>query len=137
MANSTWVAYFTGSNVTDDARTRPPADRGTLHIADHVVELIAGRAALEVDRVVATGGRLDQVVGHRYPRVSTTIAGQRVRVGVKVALTWPAPVAAVVQDVREVVRTRLAEMTGMQIDTVDVTVAEFAAADMAPTRRVL
>lgn len=123
--------------MTDDAGTREPADRGTLHIADHVVERIAGHAALEVDRVVATGGRLDQVVGHRYPRATTTIAGQRVRVGVKVALTWPAPVAAVLEDVRDVVRTRLAEMTGMQIDVVDVTVAEFAPADIAPPRRVL
>ena len=123
--------------MTDNASGRPPADRGTLHIADHVVERIAGHAALEVAGVVATGGRLDQVVGHRYPRVSTTIAGRRVRVGVKVALTWPAPVETVVQNVRDVVRTRLAEMTGMQIDTVDITVAEFAPADIALQRRVL
>lgn len=123
--------------MTDEAGLRiPPADRGTLHIADHVIDRIASHAALQVDRVVATGGRLDQVVGHRYPRATSTVAGRRVRVGLEVALTWPAPVAAVTQNIREVVRTRLEEMTGMQIDTVDITVSQFASPDAISNRRV-
>lgn len=102
------------------------SDRGSLRIADKVVERIARQSALENGRVVAVGGRLEQVVGNRYPRVSANVAGDRVRVDLEIAITWPAPADDVSREVRTAVSERVGELTGMQVDAVDVRVAHFA-----------
>lgn len=123
MASSTSANCSVAAVVTS-----PPAaeDRGSLHIADRAVERIARQSALETGTVVATGGRIDQVVGNRYPRVSAKVAGDRVRVGLDIAITWPAATATVTSEVRSHVAYRVGELTGMQVDAVDVNVAQFA-----------
>lgn len=98
-------------------------ERGRTVIADAVLERLAAHAALEVDGVVPTGSGLDTLVGRRLPKADGTVAGQRARVALDVALAWPHPVAAVAGQVREHVSSRLRELTGLDIDAVDVQVA--------------
>ncbi len=116
------------------AERADPASRGRLTIADRVVERVATRAAGEVGQVVSTGSGLDNVLGHRYPRADATVAGDRARIQVQVAVAWPAPLAQVCASVRDHVRTRVGDLVGVQVDAVDVTAAKVVPAP-APERR--
>lgn len=100
-----------------------PGQRGALVITNSVVERIAAIAAGEVQAVVKAGSGLDQVLGHRYPKVSATIAGHRARIHVEIAVAWPHPLGQVCGQVRDVVRGRVTELAGVQVDAVDVHVA--------------
>lgn len=101
-----------------------PGSRGGLVIADGVVERIATIAAGQVDGVVSVGSGLDHVLGHRYPRSTATVAGDRARLAVEVAVGWPHPLGQVCARVRDDVRSQVSGLTGITVDTVDVTAAK-------------
>ncbi len=109
----------------------PPAERGHLDIRDRVVERVAERAALEVPGVVRHSGTLGRVTGRDLPRVDATVAGGRVRVRLDVAVEWPNPLPDTASAVRSTVAERLAALTGMTVDAVDVTAAHV----VVPARR--
>ena len=113
-----------------------PGHRGRLVVADRVVEKVASIAAAEVDGVVASGSGLGGLLGHRYPRADATIAGERARVHVEVAVSWPMPLAQVAAAVRQQVRRRLDELVGLAVDAVDVTAATLVTASPHPSRSV-
>lgn len=110
--------------------------RGHLTIADRVVQRVAVTAASEVDGVVSIGSGLDQVLGHRYPKADATVAGNRARITVEVAVRWPHPLAEVSADVRQRVRQRVSELVGLQVDAVDVTAAKIVHAPESNVRQV-
>lgn len=118
----------------DDASE--PALRGRLIIAESVVERIATVACGDVEGVVQAGSGLDQVLGHRYPKVNATVAGDRTRIRVEVAVTWPYPLGRVCGQVRDHVRARVTELAGLQVDAVDVTAAKVVHAPEPERRRV-
>ena len=93
-------------------------------------------AAREIDGVVSIGSGFDQVLGHRYPKADATVAGNRVRIEVDVAVTWPHPLAKVSADVRQRVRQRVSELVGLQVDAVDVTASKIVTAPESKVRRV-
>ncbi len=97
--------------------------RGRLLIDDRVVETIAGAAACEVDGVRRSGGTLEGVVGRRYPKVEARTAGARARVSVEVAVAWPVALSQVLAEVRDRVRSQVQDLTGLQVDAVDVIAA--------------
>lgn len=106
-------------------------------MADRVVERVARIAAAEVDGVVPRGSGLDGLLGHRYPRAEATVAGDRTRVHVEVAVGWPLPLAQVASAVRARVTERLGELVGLVVDAVDVTAATIVSAPDGPSRRAL
>ena len=115
---------------------RDPGQRGSLVIADSVVEGIAAIAAGEIGGVVKAGSGLDQVLGHRYPKVSATVAGHRARIHVEIAVAWPHPLSQVSGQVRDGVRERITELTGLHVDAVEVFVAKVVHAPESDRRRV-
>lgn len=114
-----------------------PAVRGRTVIADAVVEHIAARAAADVAGATSSGSGLDKVVGRAYPQAHARVAGGRVRLHLEIAVAWPHPLADVCGQVRDTVTARVNELTGLIVDTADVTAAKVVhAAPVAPTRRV-
>lgn len=117
----------------------PTADagrRGALEIADRVVQRIAAHTARGVAGVVSSGSGLDQVLGHRYPKADATVAGDRARVDVEIAVAWPHPLGEVSAQVRDTVARRVQELVGLRVDAVDVRAATVVHEKSAPSRRV-
>lgn len=120
-----------GSGVDVDA-----GDRGTLSYADSVMERIVSLSAIEVASVVSTGSRLDQVIGHRYPKADVRVAGQHVRVAVELAVVWPASLPDTAARAREHIGERVAFLTGLVVEVVDVTIASMTRAQPSSRERV-
>lgn len=95
--------------------------RGQLNVRAHALRHIVEAAALEVPLVRATEGGLAGVRSGT-PHASVTVRGTTARVTLEVACSWPAPVSRIAADVRERVLTRAAELSGVRIASVDVTV---------------
>ena len=115
----------------------PPESRGSLTIADRVVERVAAHAATEVD--LATGAPRT-LLGQRLPsaeraRAQARVDGGLVSVPVALAVTGPAPVRRVAAEVRSHLTRRVEELTGLEVAEVDVDVATLAAT-RDDTRRV-
>ncbi len=111
--------------------------RGRTVIEAAAVEHIAARACLDVDGVTLAGSSLGKVVGRQYPKAHANVAGTRARIQVEIAVEWPHPLADVCGQVRQAVTSRVDELTGLNVDTVDVTAAKVVhAAPDTPPRRV-
>lgn len=101
-----------------------PESRGRTVIADRVVERIATRAASEPGPVTGPGGGLPGLRGSAArPRVTASVRGRVATVRVALGVTYPAPVRAITRRVREQVRARVREMTGIDVRQVDIAVA--------------
>ncbi len=109
-----------------DVPLTPPGQRGTLTIADRVIDRISAYAAGSLDDVVVTRSTLDKMVGRRLPKSSTDIRGNQVRINLEVAVVWPAPLAEVVQKIQETVRSQVESQSGMTVRSIDVTVSKMA-----------
>jgi uncharacterized alkaline shock family protein YloU len=111
--------------------------RGITTIAPSVAESVARRAATEVDGVsgVASSGlrRAFGVGPGSRVSASADVAGARTSLALSIGVRYPAPVAAVAARVRQHVRARVQELTGLAVDSIDITVAELPAP--ARTRR--
>lgn len=123
-----------------DPRSMPPAERGSLTIADRIVEKIAGHAVRMVPGASAAPRRiLGLNVGQ--PRqednadVEAQVLGQTVTVRAHIAIRWPASVPATAQAVRERIRDELARITDLRVDHVDLEVTSLMLA-MPEQRRV-
>lgn len=113
-----------------------PGARGTLQIADKVVERISTHTAFLVDGVVEVGSGLDTLVGRRLPRASSDVHGDRVRVSVDIAVQWPYDVAAVAREVRRDVSAAVSQLAGMRVLGVDVSVSRIERQTVTARRRV-
>jgi uncharacterized alkaline shock family protein YloU len=101
-----------------------PADRGRTTIADRVVEKIAAQAAAEVDlatggprRLLGLGGQSDR------PQVDARVDWPIATVDVVMAVAWPAPVAAVSDQVRRRIEDRLTTLAGVRTAGIDIRVS--------------
>ena len=113
-----------------DPASRPPADGGgpgITTIADSVVEKIAGRAAAEIDDVGGPAGRVLGLSvgpgpGQGAPRARARVDGTLVLLEIELSVRYPAPIGAVTERVRRHVAERVAELTGLSVRQVDVSV---------------
>ena len=120
--------------------TRAPEDRGTLSIADRVVERVAGYAATQVDGAAAAPRRLLGIsVGESRPdaeaAVRATVDGHVATVAATIAVAWPQSVRRVTEALRARVREDVRRITDVEVAHVDVDVVDFATAH-ASARRV-
>jgi len=112
--------------------------RGDLTIAEGVIEKIAGQAVLEVGP--ATGGprtvlgiNLPRSSGSA-PRVSADVFGRDAVIKVQCGAVYPEPLSAVAQRIRDQVRHRVHDLTGIRVHEVDVEIVALRRPET--TRRV-
>ncbi|CCH89261.1 conserved protein of unknown function [Modestobacter italicus] len=115
-----------------------PADRGSLSVADKVVERVAGYAVTLVDGASAAPRRvLGIAVGgareDREASVDARVDGHTATVEASVAIGWPASVRTVAARLRQQVREDVERITGVQVAHVDIDVVSLTAP--ASTRR--
>ena len=121
---------------------------GTISIADQVVTKIAATAAAEnpdagaavarvVGRAVPGAGRMG-VRGtdlDALPKTTVEVDGSKAFVQLEISVRWPASVPEVTGRVRRHVRDRVGELTGLQVEEVDIVVSDLAT-DISPPPRV-
>lgn len=111
----------------------PADERGTLSIADGVVEKLAVAAAGEIDGV----GRPAGAGRSTRTRARVQRTGERVDIDLTLAIAYPANVAATADATRDRVRNRLAELAELTVDRVDIDVAALPVPGSGPSRRVV
>jgi uncharacterized alkaline shock family protein YloU len=115
-------------------------DRGSLTIAEKVVERVAGYAVTRVEGASAAPRRVLGVnVGETRPdseaSVDARVEGRTAVVSATVAITWPHPVRTVAARLRQQVRDDVRRMTGVEVAQIDFDVVALPT-PTAPSRRV-
>ncbi len=93
-------------------------DRGRLEIAQRAVERIVEITARRHPAVSRQAG----VLGRGLPKVHAVVAGQRVRLHLETAITWPHPLAATAADLRQAITVAVEDLTGLGVDRADVVI---------------
>jgi uncharacterized alkaline shock family protein YloU len=131
----------------DLARPADSSRLGRIVIADRVVEKISARAVLEIPDA---GGAAPRVLGktmpgagqlgirrtglREAPKVAMDIDGRTVYLDLTIGTRWPASIAEISAQVRDHVRTRVHELTGLTVAEIRIAVTGLIA-DPAPTSR--
>jgi uncharacterized alkaline shock family protein YloU len=128
--------------------TRPGrTELGTISINDRVVEKMAARAAIEIPDAGAAASRFlgrsmagASALGARQtsldglPKTSAGVDGSRVILDLAISVRWPASVPEVSDAVREHVRSRVGELTGLIVTEVSISVTALVTQLPAPPR---
>jgi uncharacterized alkaline shock family protein YloU len=127
----------------------PPGrtELGMISINDRVVEKLAARAAVEIPDA---GGAAPRVLGHSVtggaafgaretsltalPKASADIDGSIVILDLSISVRWPASVPEVSSAVREHVRSRVTELTGLTVTQISISVTDLVTRLPAPPR---
>lgn len=120
----------------DDPGLVEPGDRGSLTVADRVIDKLAAHAASFVDGVVPAGSVLDRLAGRQLPRATSQVRGRQARVGVQIAVVWPKALAETAGEVRQTVARELTRLSGLSIVAVDVTVDRVELPSIETGRRI-
>jgi uncharacterized alkaline shock family protein YloU len=121
---------------------------GTISIADGVVTKIAARAAAEdpdagaaaarmLGRAVPGASRLPGVRDTNLeglPKTSVVVDGSKAYVTLELSVRWPVSIREVTGRVRSHVRDRVRELAGLDVDEVDIMVADLALGIAPPPR---
>jgi uncharacterized alkaline shock family protein YloU len=118
-----------------------------ISIDDRVVEKMAARAAVEIPDA---GGAAPRVLGRSLPgagafgtrqtsltalpRVSADVDGSIVILDLSISVRWPASVPEVSSAVREHVRSRVSDLTGLTVTEVVISVTDLVTRLPAPPR---
>jgi uncharacterized alkaline shock family protein YloU len=119
---------------------------GAIHISKDVVAKVAAHAATELPDVggpsrglarmpggeMFGGGRADL---HRRPKVTAHVDDGQAYLDVVVSVRWPASVPQVTTTLRNHLRQKVQQLTGLQIGEVRIEVADLIT-DNAPVARV-
>ncbi|RBY80364.1 Asp23/Gls24 family envelope stress response protein [Blastococcus sp. TF02-09] len=116
-----------------------PAERGSLTVADRVVERVAGHAVTLVEGASAAPRRVLGVsVGEsrddRAASVDARVDGHVATVAASVAVGWPASVRTVADRLRRQVRDDVERITGVRVAHVDIDVVSLSAPPSARRR---
>jgi uncharacterized alkaline shock family protein YloU len=111
-----------------------------------VVRKIASRAAVEV---AGAGSAAPRIVGRtidasrlglrgtsltELPKTSVRVDGTVALVEMTLSVRWPSPVPAVTREVRDRVRRRVAELTGLTVAEVNIQVTDLVTSLPRPPR---
>lgn len=113
--------------------------RGRIHIADEVVEKVAGLAAMEVEGVADLGGGPPRAVeggregvGRAGTGVEAEVKGHEVAVSVRIVVAFGHVVLDVARHVQRNVARKAQRMLGLQVTEVNVTVDDVLVARPEP-----
>jgi len=122
---------------------------GVISIRDSVVAKLAAQAAVEIPDAGAAAPRLlgrslsgagglgvraTSLTG--LPKATAEVDGSIALIRLEISVRWPASVPAVTAAVRDHVRTRLGELTGLHVPEVAIDVSDLVTAADRPARRV-
>lgn len=120
---------------------------GMISIDDRVVEKMAARAAAEIPDAGAAAPRVlgrsvtgAAALGARttsltaLPKASADVDGLIVILDLSISVRWPASVPEVASAVREHVRSRVKELTGLTVAEVSISVTDLATRLPRPSR---
>ncbi len=119
---------------------------GSIHIADDAVAKLAAYIAGEVPEVGRPTRGLGRLPGsgvlgagkadlNRRPAVTAHVDGNHVSVDVAASVRWPASIPEATQRLRQQLRDRLTELTGLRVDEVHVDITDLITPP-APSARV-
>ncbi|MCT1425250.1 Asp23/Gls24 family envelope stress response protein [Corynebacterium sanguinis] len=97
----------------------------TYQLSERTVEHIAEAAARKVPGSIALDAKLAGLAGRSLPR-STAYLNRRagtVTIDADIAASYPAPIAAVTDVVREAIRRQVSTLTGLEVTRVNIKVA--------------
>jgi uncharacterized alkaline shock family protein YloU len=135
-----------GAPAPESARDRGPAEgeagsRGQTRLAEKVIEKIAGQVARDESAAGGSSGGFLGIGGHpdpsARPRASVELAGNIATLAVEVGMPYPVPLRQASEALRERIRARVTELTGVQVRQVDIRVSWLAAPPGAGARRRL
>jgi uncharacterized alkaline shock family protein YloU len=113
-------------DVTPVADRVPAAQRGALTIDRGAVEKIASQAAGELTGVGRATSGLVGLAGHgdltARPKVSVQLRGARASIALTIGARYPTPLVDLASTVRRRCAEQVQQLTGLQVDRVDVTV---------------
>ena len=109
-------------------RPRPPADeRGTTTVPAGVVARIAAQAAAEYPRVGGSAGGVLGMGARRdfdsRPDARCDLYGSVVVLRLDVGMAFPVDLTATCRGLREHVRRRVRELTGLEVGRLDITIS--------------
>jgi len=141
---------MTTSTIPSAAAADSPVGRtelGMIRIDDRVVEKMAAQAAVEIPDA---GGAAPRVLGHAMtgagafggrqtsltalPKVTADVDGSLVALDLSISIRWPASVPEVSSAVREHVRSRIGELTGLTVSEVSISVTDLVTRFPASSR---
>ncbi|SEB63921.1 Uncharacterized conserved protein YloU, alkaline shock protein (Asp23) family [Nocardioides exalbidus] len=122
------------TSLTAPTAPVPAAERGRTVIADKVVERVASIATSEIEAVIDTRTGWTKLIRKGLPHAEAVVAGGTSKITVEVAATWPTPLDRVAAQVREHVTRQVADLTGVTVTRVDVTVADVVHLEAADAR---
>ncbi len=103
-----------------------PADRGGLTVSERAVRRIAAQVVSEVGGVYGVAGGFLGLGGHadarERPQVDVDLSGSWVDVRIAVGLAYPTSIRAATSRIREDVKRRVAQMTGIEVHRVEIDV---------------
>jgi uncharacterized alkaline shock family protein YloU len=116
--------------------TPAPADvseRGRTTVSGRAVERIAVRLIDECPEAGGTARRILGVSAGQAARESADVTARlhgtsAVSLAVRCSVPYPRPVARATAALREILTTRLAELTGLTVQRIDITVTELTSA---------
>jgi uncharacterized alkaline shock family protein YloU len=121
------------SNVTDTTSHVATTSTGKNTIADGVVQKVAGIAAREVPGVHDLGGGAARAIGairnainaqDRGQGVSVEVGEKQVAADITIVAEYPVDLQRVADDVRRSVTDAIANVVGMDVTEVNVTVSD-------------
>ena len=120
---------------------------GMISINDRVVEKMAAGAAVEIPDAGAAASRFlgrsmagASAFGARQtslsalPKASADVDGSLVNLDLSISVRWPASVPEITSAVRENVRRRVSELTGLTVSEVSISVTALVTQLPAPPR---
>ena len=140
---------MTASTAVLPAASGSPPGRnelGAISINDRVVEKVAARAAAEIPDAGAAASRfLGRVAGATalgarqtsltaLPKATVNVNGALAILDLSISVRWPASVPEVASAVREHVRSRVNELTGLTVTEVSISVTALVSQLPAPPR---
>ncbi|GAA1594074.1 hypothetical protein GCM10009804_58320 [Kribbella hippodromi] len=94
-------------------------ERGSLEISPRAIERIAETAALQAPGVI----RQDATFGRGLPKAEAKQAGRRLRIDLAVAVEWGYPLSGTAAEARNQVARKVADLTGLGVDVVNVDIS--------------
>ena len=103
--------------------------KGTVHVADDVVAVIAGLAATEVKGVAAMAGNITNEPMSKVGRknlakgVKVAVNGKRVKVALAIMMEYGYNIPGTCSKVQERVKSAVENMTGLTVAVVNIRIA--------------